>query len=488
MKVRLRVNKNLEIRGKMKTCRIGQIIDVGKGSARAWIARGEAETVYGDIVPGWAKRPSPTLLDFRNYWYSNRPGDYDIGNPDNIYPYSQIWEVGGPNPMFNDCKTCQDAEWISRLAHGDAFPNTHNCSAAKITKKNCERQGDGYLHRSQNYLFAAFTDDKLSAPRCLMAHSTKGIIHVWSHSADQGRLIFVRQFAIACQYDIVEVGTRYKSPRTIENYDFIFTPCSGSQYNPFPKSDDVPLLMYGHDLWKRKEERQAMINDLQPDIFWTPYLSSWKAHYRFPAKTEIVFRPIPAGTYFTKPNLDEEKKKYDLLIIGSIGNPIYQPRKALTKQIGKIADSPFRIYFHNIAGASRSKHTEAANAGPMPFLTAWSEFLGSSRYVIFDGIAQEPQPIFFKYYEVLGSGAVPIFPNAPDLSLLGIEPWKHFIPVEEYRNDNEGLKKLLREDHSDIARNAVGWYWKNADVMLYDWFEDMVHGMINSPYQKRRRP
>ena len=488
MKIRLKANKNLEVRGKMKTCRAGQIIDIGKGLAREWIARGEAEAIFGDIIPGWRKRPSPILKDFRNYWYSDNGRDYSVGDPGSPFSYSRLWEIGGPNPLFNDCPICQNAEWISRLTGRSAPPQKHSCSTIILARESCSHQGADYLHRSQNYLFAAFTDDKIPAPKCLMAHSTKGISHVWSNSADQGRMIFVRQFAIACQYDIIEVG-RQRSSRKTECYDFIFTPCSSANYNPFPRSNKVPLLMYGHDLWKGRKTRQAMINDLEPDIFWTPYPSSWKKHYTFPLKTQIIFRPIPAGTYLTRPNLDEGKKRFDLLIIGAVSNTIYQPRKVLTSQIQKIADSPFRIHFHNIAGSSRSKYTESDKAADMPYLTAWSEFLGSSRYVIFDGIAEEPQPIFFKYYETLGSGAVPIFPNAPDLSLLGIEPWKHFIPVEEYRNNNEGLLKLLGEDHSDIARNAVEWYWKNADIMLYDWFEDMIHDMIkNNPYQKRRRP
>jgi len=309
-----------------------------------------------------------------------------------------------------------------------------------------------------------------------------------SYSADQGRIAWVRQWAIACQYDLIQM--RMEEPhREIGCYDFIFTYCSSSGYTPFPRSDTVPLLMYGHDMWKGRKKRQAMIDDLKPDVFWTPYLSSCKAHYSFPSKTQLVFRPLPAGTFLTRPNLDIEKKKFDLLVIGATGSTIYQPRKDLGEQIRKITKKSLRINVHNKAGANRAKHTGSVYAGSRPYITAWSEFLGSSRYVIFDGISEEPQPLFFKYYETLGSGAVPIFPNAPDLELLGVEPWKHFIPVEEYRGNNEGLIKLLEEDHSDIAENAVKWYLENADVMLYDWFEDMIHEMIkNKSYQKRRRP
>jgi len=493
MRVKLTARKNLEVQGVRKTYPAGQIIDIGKGSAREWIARGEAVAVGVKkkvirIPPMRDEHPSAAIHDFRNYWYSGNGGNYSIASPNIVCSYSRAWERGGPDPIFNGCKICQNAEWASRLTGCDAFPSGHTCSTSEFAREHCIHQGEDYPHLGQNYLFAAFTDDETPAPKCLMAHSIKGVKHLWSYSADQGRIAWARQFAIACQYDLFGVGVEVQ-PKEAECYDFIFTYCTGSNYNPFPRSDTVPLLMYGHDLWKGRENRQAMIDDLEPDIFWTPYPSSWKAHYSFSKKTQIVFRPIPAGTFLTRPNLDEEKKKFDLLVIGATGNLIYQPRKDLTDQILKIAKKPFRIHIHNSAGASRSRHTGSIRAGSRPFITAWSEFLGSSRYVIFDGIAEEPQPIFFKYYETLGSGAVPIFPNAPDLALLGIKPWKHFIPVEEYRNNNEGLLKLLGEDHSDIARNAVAWYFENADTMLYDWLEDMIHEMIeDNPYQKRRRP
>jgi len=412
MRVKLTARKNLEVQGVRKTYPAGQIIDIGKGSAKEWIARGEAVAVGVKkkvirIPPMRDEHPSAAIHDFRNYWYSGNGGNYSIASPNIVCSYSRAWERGGPDPIFNGCKICQNAEWASRLTGCDAFPSGHTCSTSEFAREHCIHQGEDYPHLGQNYLFAAFTDDKIPAPKCLMAHSIKGVKHLWSYSADQGRIAWARQFAIACQYDLFGVGVEVQ-PKEAECYDFIFTYCTGSNYNPFPRSDTVPLLMYGHDLWKGRR---------------------------------------------------------------------------------KIAKKPFRIYVHNAAGASRSKHMGSIRAGSRPFITAWSEFLGSSRYVIFDGISEEPQPIFFKYYETLGSGAVPIFPNAPDLELLGIEPWKHFIPVEEYRNNNKGLLKLLREDHSDIARNAVAWYFENADTMLYDWLEDMIHEMIeDNPYQKRRRP
>jgi len=145
----------------------------------------------------------------------------------------------------------------------------------------------------------------------------------------------------------------------------------------------------------------------------------------------------------------------------------------------------FRVCFHHKAGSRRTKHSLSNRAGP--YANAWSEFLGSARYVVFAGIAEEPQAVFFKYYEVLGSGAIPIMPNAPDLKLLGVEPWIHFIPLDSVWKNNTQMQFYLShyDEYKHIAESAVRWHQENADKLLFDGIEDLVQEITNGKYPRR---
>lgn len=331
----------------------------------------------------------------------------------------------------------------------------------------------------QNFWFAHGIDKSLDAPKCLMVQSPKGYRHVWSHSCDQGQLIFLRQFAYACQYDVLHAGQSPKRP--LSDYDFAFTICSGEEYEPFPRG--LPLILYGHDLWKQAEARQGMINDLKPQIFWTPFYSSWIKKFSFGPHTEIVFRPIPASNFFTRPNLSVDKS-VDLLAIGADSSPIYQPRRDLRDQLLRL--DGFNVVLHNYAGAKRSLHSGSSDTA-LPFLANWSRFLGSAKFVIFEGIADDPQPVFFKFYEALGSGAIPIFPQATDLARLGIFPDEHYIPVERFRGNNAALAETLNnyDNLRHIAQNATSWYRNNTDALLFNDFEGMIRGMTKYKYPRR---
>lgn len=486
MRVKVNETKHVEIRGRLRRVRPGQIVDVGKGLGKHWIRDGSAIdlTPKSKVLSGPLStnslavigKASKLILSVREFWFNNCQGTYDLCG----YPVSRnaIQLYGGPNPEFNACERCQHLEWKSRLVQQDLFV-PHQCSTASLCKTYCERQGqDEWTHFHQNFWYAAFVDSKLNAAKCVLLQSEKDCKFFWSHHCDQATHVFLRQFAQICQVDTVPL----KSKIDVSQYDFAFIVNSGIR--DFPPRYDLPILMYGHDLWKRRSGRQRMLDYWKPDYFWTPFLSSWKAHYNISKNTELVFRPVPASMFFTRSNLDDTKKKYDLLCIGATGNPIYQPRIELSKQLAPL-QKQFRVLFHHQAGASRSRRFYSNRRGP--YANAWSEFLGSARYIAFAGISEEPQPVFFKYYEVLGSGAIPIMPNVPDLKLLGVEPWVHFIPLSSVWKNNAQMHFYL--DHYDeykyIAENAVAWHQENADKLLFDGIEDLVQEITKGKYPRR---
>ena len=92
-----------------------------------------------------------------------------------------------------------------------------------------------------------------------------------------------------------------------------------------------------------------------------------------------------------------------------------------------------------------------------------------------------------KYYEALGSGAIPIFPEVPDLKLLGIKPFEHYIPLSEVEGDNEKLAFYLDhyQEYKHIAESAVNWYRQNSDKMLFEGFEEVVRSITKYEYPKR---
>lgn len=468
----------------MKTCRIDQVVDVGKQQALQWIADGSARPERPQKPPkpmpprpDYLSRPSQLLLAVRAFWFGNVAGTFDLdGRP---VRREEIHLHGGPSPEFNDCDTCQKAEWLSRL-NGRNHYRKHSCPTGQRCHILCSYQGDdAFTHYHQNFGYAARVDMTLNAAKCAMFQPAKGIKFIWSHHCDQSVHVFLRQFAQACQFDVVGFGEKIEPSR----YNFAFVVMGPTKAEIPP---GLPIVMYGHDLWKQPSDRQALIDHVRPDVFWTPFLSSWKAHYRFPAKTRLVFRPVPASQFFTRPNLD--KKSLDVLCIGCTGNPIYDPRLQLSRQLAILA-SKWRIKLHHPGGARRAKHIGSVRSDKIPYCNAWSELLGSARYVAFDGIRQEPQPVFYKYYEVLGSGAVPIMPQAPDLKLLGIEPWVHYIPVSEIRGNNKRMVDLLEHynEHKHIAEAAVSWHKENADRLLFEGIGDLVRDITGHAYPRRLR-
>lgn len=502
MLIRLLERYGIEIHGRLKTFGAGKIVRIkNKKLVAELVLSGRAELLdnqgrridlpeklggppalgqLGPLLNGVIRSElprytaGPAIQTLHSEWFNNSSITAFKGN----ISRKQIQIYGGPSPEFVSCATCQNSEWISRLTQAPNFED-HVCATSEDCKIMCQRQGDdAWTHFHQNFWYALYTNSKANAPRCAMFQPQKGIVFLSRRSCDPHTPTMMRQFAQACQTDIYVLRDEIK-----KDYDFSYMPCDGL-FTPDPKG--LTVLMYGHDLWKRAERRQDIIDAIKPDYFWTPFLSSWKTHYRFPSKTKIVFRPVPTGQFFTRPNLDPEKKTCDLMSIGATSNPIYQPRIDLRASL-LLLDDRFNVSFRHAGGARRARWF-GANKRPDKFYyaNAYSELLGTARFVIFGPIAQEPQPVFFKYYECLGSGAIPIMPNAPDLVLLGIKPWEHFIPLDEM-DTNDKIADLLDHyaDHLPIAERAVKWYKEQANSLLFDGFEDLVQEITGGQYPRR---
>jgi len=237
------------------------------------------------------------------------------------------------------------------------------------------------------------------------------------------------------------------------NFAFMYNTGSNRRFKPL----NVPKILFCHDFWPPKPY-QWVIDWYQPDIILTTYPTQWKQYFKIPRHTKIVFYPMFSSMEFTRPNLG--KKDIDLLVIGSTKGHAYKKRRELNKQIKKLKD--YKIEFSNLP-ANKAEKTHAG----------WSEYLGTAKYVIF---GEHKYPILLgKYYEALGSGAIPIFPEVPDLELLGLKAWEHYIPLHimEYTTHFE----LLLDNHETnkyISENAVNWYKENCDKMLFDDFKKMI--------------
>jgi len=419
-----------------------------------------------------ATKTSNLMLRARAFWFNNEPGPFDGG-----ITREQVFVYGGPNPEFNGCERCQMTEWSARTQQ-EALRVTHNCATSSRCQELCDKQGkDEWAHYHQNFLFAMGVDPALNAPKCLMIQPPKGYAFLTGHSCDQSTQVFLRQFARACQFDLAKQG----DPARPDGYDFVFFVNNGVP--PVPaKPAGIPSIVYCHDLWKRKEERQVVLTAWQPDVLWTPFASSWEKHYQIPKLTKVVFRPIPASTFFTRENLTE--KTLDLLVIGAAGDGIYSPRQKLTELILPLREE-YAVKVHNAAGARRSKW-DGPNNGEMPYGPAWSRFLGTARFVAFAGIDDDPQPVFFKFFEVLGSGAIPIMPEAPDLVRVGVRAWEHYIPIESVQTLDD-FRRYLNEPGGwyHIAHAATKWHRENADRLLFDGFEDLVQSVTDWKYPRR---
>lgn len=411
------------------------------------------------------------LSEVREFWYNNVPGEFNGVSRKEIHTY------GGPNPKFK-CEICQESEWMSRITQSNLF-TAHKCSTSNVCRAHCQRQGDElWTNLHQNFWYAAGCNPKLNAPKILLIHCPRGPKYMNTYNCDHSTKVFLRRIAQACQYDIT---TDQNAKIDWSRYDGAIFFITGQ----VPKlKTSLPVIAYAHDLWKHHNIRQGMIDFYQPDILLTPYPTPWQFHYKIPEKTKVVFHPISASQFFTRPNLSRNKK-YDLVVAGSMGDNIYKPRLILDSQVKTLRG--FNIKFSHHPGSKRAYTDGPVSKGDVHYMNKWSEFLGSGKFVMFGPIDGFPQAVFHKHYECMGSGAIPIIPTAPDLKLLGVEPMIHYIPVQSIMGDNKGLTDILNsfEDLRYIAKNAVKWHEQNADRMMFEGFEDAIQELTNNKYPRR---
>ncbi len=451
---------------------------------------------YGYVLPFYIKikNPKPKIITLpesdlvkrvREFWYNNIPGDFDLDGEK--ISRKDIFTYGGPNPKFT-CPICQKSEWLSRVCQKNLFI-PHNCHQSDECEDLCQKQGDEmWTHYHQNFDFSVGVDQDLKAPKCAFIRKNIDENKVSSRTTDIGKLVAIRRIAYSFQRDIID------KPNGInwDNYDFCWIDIS-----TFPhkfKRPNIPIILYGHDFEINDKRFQWAIDWLAPDIFLTSYPSKWKESFNFPKKTKIIFYPLFDSLFFARPNLDEKKKEFDLLVIGAAGvNQTYKPRLELSKQISKLPDK-YKIEFSHSAGADNANkkgptiRKDARTGEPIRFLNKWSEYLGSAKYVIFGRIKDfKKQFLVMKYYETLGSGAIPIFPEVPDLKLLDVKPFEHYIPLSEVEGNNDKLSYYLDnyEKYRRIAENAVEWYKKVSDKMIFNDFEEAIRKITNYKYPKR---
>ena len=424
------------------------------------------------------------LGDMRRWWYGNEPGPFVWSGTEITKREVQVY--GGPNPRFNGCPTCQWMEWLSRVRQQNLFAK-HRCPTAKKARALCEKQGNPlWTHYHQNFHYAVGVNPDLDTPKCICIFP-EGKPRLWNrywrNYPDSWAHVLKRQLAQACQIYVV------KSPTGVNwgRYDFCFYQNSAGL--PKFKRPPIPQMMYGHDMWIGP--LQEHLNRLKPEILLTPYPSGWKKNFEIPQRTKVKFYFMSNSEFFSRPHLGD--KRYDLLVVGAWAHPIYKPRQRLNKQLQAFKNrySGLKVKSSHFWGSKRN-HYEGPNKGTIDgerarFTNAWVRFLGSAKYVIF-GPCSSPanNMVLMKYYEVLGSGAIPIIPDEPDLSYLGVKPMKHYIPLSQVWKNDAKLREYLRHyrDYKYIAENAVEWH-RNNDSRLWNGFEDLVQEMTGFRYPRR---
>ena len=436
------------------------------------------------------KMPKSDLVEqTRSFWFNNVAGTMNIDG--HAITREDIYLYGGPDPNLTH-PVSQKMEWLSRIRQTNMF-EPHDSSQSELCRIMCARQGDeNWTQHHQNFNFALGCDNTLAAPKCLCIlppypnrywYPTYKVFQ--KPNCEQWMLVLKRRLARACQVDVAA------EPLGIDwsKYDLVFMPNTARNFK-FHRPD-IPVILYGHEMWPDDAGFQWVIDWLQPDVLLVPNPTPWRENFRLPTRTKISFSPFAPSMFFTRPNPDPQCKKLDLLVIGNIAMPIYAPREKLDEQIRPL-NNLYRIECSHHIGSQRFRSNgttlQEGPYGPVRYLNQWSAYLGSARYVIFGRLdSRIHRFVLGKHYESLGSGAIPIFPEVPDLKLLGITPFEHYIPLDEVEGKNERLTYFLDnyDSYRYIAQNAVEWYANNIDRLLFDDFESIVHEITGRQFPKR---
>lgn len=424
--------------------------------------------------------------DVHGFWFENVPGKFKLWNYQ--IERSDIYTYGGPNPDLDYCEDCQGIEWMSRIRQ-KSFAEECCHEQAQVL---CNRQGDElWTPWHRDFRFAFHVDPAVNAPKgavVFLDERTAELWQVWHGRRGSALMPRLRkQFARAAQIDVFKAFDGIDWGR----YDFLFFMNTGRSV-PLVERPPVPIIMYAHDPWGKGF--QEVLDHYRPEVLLTPYPFTWKRMFQIPEGTEVVFYPQPNAPFFARPNLTPAQKSIDLLVIGGLfPDHLYKPRQELNKQI-KPLEKWYNIEHCHYPGGSRAWRYEGAvdfvteKGQRIRHLNAYSEYLGSAKYVIFGPCAEKAQDMMLmKYYECLGSGAIPIMPWQPSMESLGIVARQHYLPFELVKDNNRALAFFLENypAHAYIAGNAVNWYATYAGKLLYDGFENLVREVTEWTYPKR---
>lgn len=424
---------------------------------------------------------SKLIQAFRRWWFNNEPGYFHsrTGAIDRTYAF----EIGGPSPDFDSCETCQLSEWDSRAISAD-WHIEHKCKAetAGKSRKRCKRQGDdAWINYHQDFTFAEGVDPALNAPKGALLFHDCAAQYEWfrARACADGMATFRQRMAYIGTYD-AEARIVQKN---WDQFDWAWFVNKGF-IELLPKPP-VPMILYCHDAWRGN--KQEVLDHYRPEVIVTPFPTLWTENFDIPPDTRLEFYAPAPSPFFTDPNLDDGKKEWDLLDIGSLSSEFYVPRRELCERLKELP-SRFRVEHSHATGSKRARWPGPMDDGDHCYMKKWAQRLGRARFVIFGPCAgKAASMVLIKYYECLASGAIPIMPDLKDLDYLGVKPMVHFLPFDPLGLNMKALEYTLDHyaDYRYIAENAVGWWHENAHRLIFGGFEEIVRRATGYKYPKR---
>jgi len=418
----------------------------------------------------------------RQFWYKNEPGWFRAGN----YKVSRydIEERGGPSPHLDSCPICQQNEWLSRMLELPVWDD-HTCYYNGAGKDRAYKQGDDdWTSWHQDFDYAIGVNPMLPAPKIAVVFPF-GYVPFGQIYRFTSAIGACDQWAINIKRWLARTGmVEYVGPEVdYDCYDIAII-INGNMKPDFRKPT-IPTILYCHDLVPN------LILDARtdPDVVLTPIPTEWQK-LRF-TNSEMVMYWQGASQFFTRPNLDGPKR-WDILAVGCTHLKTYEPRIEIAHIVDNLTG--FKAGVSNNVGhfqvgclgpnRTPGKTVEDIGNTAYHYLNRWSELLGSARFVIFGGLIGGYEMVLAKHYECLGSGAIPILPHAHDLNQLGVQPWVHYIPLEEVQNNLPELLSAYAK-HKHIAEAAVEWHKENVDRMMFYEMEQLIRRLTGYKYPER---